>query len=373
MYTYKYKVILHNMPLVGYINACDFVVAKRLVKSISSKIIYLYRCWVVPLKTSRSRMVEWFGSISLLMKQGIKVEEALEVMGKDNKYRLSFAILELLKSGLNFSQAIETHGFFFGKDSVSFANSVAGFMKIEGLCDFLHCYNLKVDNQSTSVRRASLPPFITMVAALSVMFSLIMVTKDPMQSIIKDLNIPSPWILDVFDGLHSQICALILLGVCLCIFLVKNNLHHLPIFSAYYQNRDIFISFYCIGNSLRNGVQVLDSIALALMSVKTDKVRNILYQLRKDLLKGELVNQSLCRNGIQDKYTSILRIYELSGELGEGFLRGSEVAERCMGEYFRLLSAVIGPIVTLLTVVCILGFLGEIILPIYSSFSNFAN
>jgi type II secretory pathway component PulF len=366
-YKYKYKIIAHKSCTTGYLSAINKTDAITLVKQTFGKVIYVRKCYFY-WPTATDKLIEWFTTLSLLMKEGIKIENALQIMSDYKHHKFSIGLLEFIKSGKSFYEAISHYQFFFDQQSILMSKSLLKILSIENTCEFIANYKTKIHEKYGKIQKSLIQPLITFGIALIACAVITMLLKNPIEDIFNELNAPLPYIL-VFINNLTKLKLIIFISILLStVCLVIKYFDKLPFIKDCFIERDIFIAFYFIGNSLKNGLSIIDAIELALPAVKS--ISNALNKMKIEIMRGSAVFKSIQNSSIDLMYINIIRVHEVSGNLSQGFISASESANRSFYGRLLIIEKATGPIVTIMTTILILALLNTLIFPMYSCILN---
>ena len=335
---YSYKVIKNSCVVCGYINANSIKDAIDTVKYISNKQVFVSRSLDILHFSNTKNISEWFSTLFMLLSEGIKIESCLEIINQNRQYGFSIAILDLIRSGFSFSEAIKRHSFFFGDVCSKMVDSVAGFMKIEDTCFFLHNYYAKLSSKISDTRKIVLQPLITFVISVFIMGYSLVFVNESIRRLFLDLKIPKPAVFKFIDSIDLCRFLFLMIFVFLFVFKIKFFAQKIPFVRSYYENRDIFISFYCISKAVSSGVQIIDAIEVAADSVETNSMFIKLKGIKRSILNGKSIYKSFIDQNIDVEYCEIMRVGEITGRLSESFLSISSICEKKLSRQFDVIS-----------------------------------
>jgi len=370
MGTYRYKAFKDNRLLAGQISAIDLGDAVNIVKSISNQVVYVNKVHV-SWGPSQSRVGEWFRELGMLMRQGIKIEDALEIIQTiQDEYMVSKNVLLMLWSGFDFITAMERNKFFFGEESILMAKCLYRCMKIEEICEFLYDYHSRGCSRQNKLRNLLLQPTIVLVFTVLIMGLIVTLLSEPMKSMANNNYEELPILIKLVDALDATNSIILVCIILITLYCLKYLILRLPWFKRYYLDRDLSVALKCMGQTLSNGVNIVDSIHAAQYSVKSKVCRNLMLQIKEQLFAGNHFYLSAEKAGLPSAYSRILKLHELTGNIASGCTSCAEVALGNLNKNFDAFSRLLGPSITLLTTTLVIVFINITLLPLYTFINN---
>lgn len=366
---YRYKIIMDNSIFIGTIHSANAIEAINVVKNISKDLIYISKIWLPIRLRRRNHIMEWFNELNLLLREGVKVEDALTILAE--KHVFSKSMLKLIHCGFSFSNAFAKHSFFFDKASVNMINTLVDCLTIEEAVSFIYNYHKYLQKRSNEFVGVLIMPLMTLIISLLTLVGLVYFIKEPVQNAMLSASIPPPDFFNLIDSMNYFDLLKIPILLLPLIYVIFKNREHIPVLGRYYKEVDFFISFYSIGSVMKNGMHVLNAISLVGSMTITSYMKNILNKIHTDLLQGKTLNSSLLDIKIKSTYINVIKIHELAGNLADGFLKSSNIANAYLDNYFNYLSIITGPLITMLTTTFVILFLQSVLFPIYTSFLSF--
>ena len=370
-YVYKYRALRNSEVISGYISGDSIKDAIKIVKYISSKQILIRRSFYLFKTNNIDQISDWFSTLFSFLNEGIKIEDCLEIIGQNSKYKFSITIIDLIRSGFSFSEAISRHSFFFGPVCVKIINSVSGFMKIEEICSFLKDYYSKLGKKVIDTRKILLQPFITFILSMFILFFAAIFLKKNTERLFLDLNIDKPFIFKLMDNLGFYSILIIFFLIFIIFYLCRKFIEKLPFFSSYYESRDILISFYCMSKAISSGVQIINAIEIAMETVETKSIFIKLKGVKNSILNGKSMHYAFKKQNFDVGYCEIIKVGELSGKLCESIMSVSLIAEQRLSSQFEFISNTVPYVFLLITSIAIIFFFYSVFMPIYSSVNKF--
>lgn len=369
MYKYKYKVLSNNSWISGYISANNKIEAIQTVRRMFEKVIYVQRCWFGWF-TSPEIVIDWFNTLSLLMKEGIKIEDALQIMSGYKSHEFSKNLLDLIRSGKSFQDCIGLYQFFFDQQSIMMVRSLSKILSIESTCDFVAEYKKKTYEKYASIKKSLSQPCITLGMILLICLGLILFLKEPIESVLTDMNAPIPAAIRFINSLNLTKIILYSSAIVAILALLLKKFKDLPLIRECFIDRDLFIAFYFIGYSLKNGLSIIEAIEVSIPAMTTRSTINILNNIKNEIIQGSSVFHTIQNTKISKVYINIIRINEISGNIAHGFISASEAADKSFTKRLSYFEKSVGPMVAIVTSGLVLIFLNSFIFPIYSCITS---
>ena len=365
---YKYKLLYDNQVFKGKISGTSYEEVLRVIRG-SGKLIHLGRILINFKKNNFKRLLSWFEELSLLLKGGTSIERALEYTAEN--YEFNRSLLSMIKSGIKFNKAVEYHAFFFDPISINIINVLIDSATIESVFYFLLDYHTRTMQFREKFYKALFLPVITLAISCLTMLGLLFFIKNPIVNTLNQLKLEPPFLLLLIDRMSLNDIIQLSLVLLLGILYVKRFIPNIPIISSYYYHRDLFIVFYSLSRMLENGVTILECFGIIQKVSMVKRIKEMFYNMSKEILKGESIYTSMSKYNVPSVYLNLIKMNESVGNLSDGFLKCSKVAEGYSTNYLNNLSNTIHPMIILINTMMIICFLNMVIFPIYNSCSGF--
>ena len=368
---YKYKVLKDNSIVEGYINASCIKDAVETTKHMSLKQVSVRRSFYSFHRAKSDQIAEWFLTLSTLLKEGIKIESCLEIMKQNPRYPFSSCIFDLIKSGFSFAAAIKRHSFFFGPVCIKTIDSISEFMGIEEICFFLYNYHSILNSKIANAKRIITQPMITFTISTVILLFAIAFLKNNTEQLFLELGVRKPLLFKVIDMLTSLNLVMLASIISILFLNLKFFLVKIPFIRSYYENLDIFISFYCISKALSSGIKIINAIDIALEATQTKNIFMKLKGVKNSILNGKSLYTSFKRQNFNVEFCEMMRVGEKTGQLQGSFMSISSLAENKLSKQFELISNTLPYLFLLFTAFLVISFFFSIFVPIYSSVNKF--
>jgi general secretion pathway protein F len=295
------------------------------------------------------------GELALLLKNGLRIDRALNVVRNSSARPSTIALMEELSRGMRggqeLAQALAARESLFGRlyiNLVAVGETTGNLPQVfEGLARDLR-FRLALRNKV--LEAITYPAFVVGVSVLAIAFIFAFIV--PRLAVIFDEFETLPWYTQVllttahwFDQhLLTLIASLLMLGVALwqawqrpglrayleTVLLAIPGLRALTVLLAR-------IRFSAgMGLMLGHGVKLEEAMRLAPGSVQNQALRASLERARDEVRRGDALSRALARTPLFPRvFTSLVEVGEESGELAPIF---DEIASRSRDEYERWVS-----------------------------------
>lgn len=341
---------------------------------------------------STKDLVHFAKNLSLMLKSGMTINEALAELAAEARGRRFAGVLTAVKkdieTGVPLAAALGKHPRVFGAVVVSAvkAGETSGTLEenLNFLADWLE-HNADIRRE---VHGAMLYPGIVFVATIGVSAGLSLLVLPRLLPIFAQLSVELPastrFLLWFTETLRSS-WALILVAIAACAAAVAflNRLHGVrSIFHA------LYLKIPFIGTMLKeyqltllgqlfttlsaSGLSIYEVIAIAADGATNLRYRDALAAASAQVAKGTTLAEALARSPelFPREFTNILAVGEKSGTLDESFKYLTEYYRKEVFTATKRLPTVIEPIL-LIVMGALVAFIAiSIILPIYEFTSN---
>ncbi|WP_111684217.1 type II secretion system F family protein [Winogradskyella tangerina] len=345
-------------------------ISKSSVKSEEhSKITTLLEKEVIVLKKAFSNKIkeDFYTELGVLLKAGINLKEALELIKNTQKRKRTAAILQHVLddviSGMSFSDAIRTHKEFtdYEYHSIKIGEETGTLFKISAqLGNF---YSRKNEQQKQLINALTYPCIILTTAILVVIFMLQFVV--PMfEDIFRQQNVEMPgvtvFVISISEFIKSY--GLLLLLVLIILFLSRFILNK----KRWYQQikdsvidripfvgnfvKMVYLSQFTQAISLLTAskVPIVNSIGLVKKMINYYPLTKALQKVEQQLLKGETFSQGLSENKLFDeKMIALVKVAEETNQTQLMFERLNDQYNARVQQRSKMLSTIMEPVIIL--------------------------
>ena len=330
---------------------------------------------------SNKKKEDFYTELSVLLKAGITLKEALELIQKGQKKEkladFFGGLTEHLISGQSFSESIrkkkefteyEYHSIKIGEESGTLAE----------ITDELGNFFAKKNEQRRNLINALTYPIIILVTAILVVLFMLRLVVPMFQDIFKQNNVELPWITKVVvsasDFLQSYgwWFLLVVLAIIFSRRLLRNNvsvkrlrdrvLLRIPYVGTFI--KAVYLAQFTRALSLLTAsrLPMLNSIELAGKMIDFIPLKDALTEVNQKILQGKSLSQSLKDNTLFDsKMVSLVKVAEETNQTEYIFERLNSQYSIEVQQRSKLLSTLLEPMIILVVGI----FVGVILIAMY--------
>ncbi|WP_299524231.1 type II secretion system F family protein [Winogradskyella sp.] len=356
---------------------------QKVIRKEKSSINALLEKEVIVLKKAFSNKIkeDFYTELGVLLKAGINLKEALELIKNTQKQKKTKTILQIILdeviSGKSLSEAIKNEKEFsdYEYHSVKIGEETGTLFKIaEQLGMF---YNRKNEQRKHLINALTYPCIILTTAILVVIFMLQFVV--PMfEDIFKQQNIEMPaitaFVVNISEFLESKgiwLFMVVLLLFFLRLFFnkaswykrIKGTLFNkIPFVGQFIKT--VYLSQFTQAIALLTAskVPIVNSISLVKQMIDYYPLTTALHSVEQQLLKGETLSKSLSENKLFDeKMIALVKVAEETNQTEFMFERLNSQYNARVQQRSKVLSTVMEPIIILFVGL----FVGFILIAMY--------
>lgn len=339
-------------------------------------------------KVSLVDLLAFTKHISLMLKSGIALPEAIEILEKQTTHSSFKSLLQKvhqeIANGQPLHKALIKFPHVFDAFYINLIKVAEESGSLEKNLDYLAIHLKKQHEFSNKVRGALLYPSIVLGVALVVGIGLSIFVLPKLIDLFASLDVELPLstkILLFFAQVMRDYGIYILVGMIASIMIIKyaittrfikpfwhSFLLHVPIFGVFIQNIQLASMFRNLGTMLGVGVPISAAIDAQFDTTTNCVYKNILEHIKTGVRKGKSIEEVLSID--KKKHMPLIAIRmigvgEKTGKLDETFVYLGDYFEDEVDEASKNLSTVLEPII-LIVVGLIVAFIAiSIIGPIY--------
>lgn len=337
------------------------------------------------LKISKNKMLVFFHQMALMMRSGIALSVAMEVMldsEKDKKMRSILRDVSInLYNGLTLSRAMGAFKTF----PLLYINIIQAGEANGRLDDaFEQCSQLlkKEMKLSSKIKSAMMYPAFLLVLTIALIIVMSVVVLPAFSGIFESFGSELPWMTKVVMGLSDFIIywgwllALVITVLAILFTVLKKQNYSFAMWCA-----TLAIKVPIIGDVIRltnvarfanmmatlsdSGVNILDSLTLARDVISNLYIKDCLNQVIEDVKIGTPINVSMNRykDVFDSLFTSMVRVGEESGQLADSLRKIADMYEEKANDATQTMTDAMTPAMTIIIAV-IVGF---VVIAIFSA------
>jgi type IV pilus assembly protein PilC len=364
----------------------DFTSSPKL-KNHPQKLVEKLKNFRVEFGPSRKDILHFTNQLAVMIRAGISLQDALDVIGEQSpNQKLRAIILDLrnqIEAGQSFSQALSAHADVFGS---LYINMVAAAEISGSLSDMLQKLAEYLDEEAATrsqIRSAMVYPVIIAVMAIGVTIFLLCFVLPRFAGIFagKEHLLPTPTKIlmasSAFVRGNWYFILPLLMIACGGIFYLT---HHttagrlwwdktkliLPIIKRLCHNLYITRSLHTMGVLTRAGVPILNTISITAQISGNILYKNMWLGVYEEVRQGKKIASSLSRYDLMPpNVVQMIRSGEDSGTMSEVLRDVSEFYARELRTVIKTVTSMIEPVMIVVMGVMV-GFIAmSIILPIF--------
>jgi len=331
--------------------------------------------------------------LSLMIKGGIPLAEALEVLKNEAKSRaFRKALKDILKGtleGENLSKGLGRHPRIFNKFFQNIVKVGEGSGTLEENLKYLSSFLESEYSLRKKIVGALIYPLIIMGIALVVVLVITFFILPKLLNLFGALEVQLPLATRILLGTGSflrEYWFLILVGT-VFLFSVYKILHHikftrfyfhkstlfLPLFGKINQNRNLAVFSRTLYTLLKSGVPILDSLNICIETLPNEVYKKDLSSVRAGIERGEKISQGLKKSSktFPSIFSQMVLVGERTGSLEESMLHLAKFYEGEIDTTVKNLSGTLEPVLLILVGLFVAFVAVAIITPIYQFTTGF--
>lgn len=345
-------------------------------------------------KLKRAAQAELLSNISLMIKSGVNLTNALEEASSgaeipeigDDIYEM----ISMIQSGAVFSEAAISFPHIFPPTIIHLIKIGEETGKLDQMLDNAANHLKNIEKIVSDTKQALMYPAFVFLAMLILVFFWFYYVIPQILNLFKEMDVTLPaitlFLLGLSDFIRSNIFIIIALIIATPIVFVaarKNFqpfktvtdklLIKLPIAGTIITASSLaYISEY-LSLLLNSGIDILNSLTILHQSVGNELYKNKILDIKEGILKGHGVTESFTETEIFPSFvTRMIGVGELSGTLTEQL---DHIAEEYRNRLSVLVSSIgkaLEPIVLLVAGALFIVIIAGLLLPIYDLISTIA-
>jgi type II secretory pathway component PulF len=360
------------------LNALDVVRASRLTAGIARGFSF----W----RVKRSEIAEFATNLSVIMKAGIPIIDALEDISHtlDNKYLRQVVddVRDRIQSGTSFSKALAQHPGVFPDIFIRLATIGEETGRLEGSIAEVAEHLQKMEDLTGMVKRALIYPIFALVVTGGALAFWIIYVLPKIMTIIKDMGIPLSFVTKLLftvsnlfqDYWYVVLAAPVIVFIILKILKQKEGTRFyidllkikLPIVKQFVYNKLLAMFSEQLRILVVAGITIDRSLVIVGNAIGSEVFKRVLLKIRDEIMTGSRISDAMRQQSVfPPLVTRMVDIGESSGNLDSQFGFLSNYYYKRLGDISEKLGKMIEPlliaVVGIIFAVIIIGLL----LPIY--------
>ena len=332
--------------------------------------------------------------LSTLLKAGLPLLRALEVIGRQEKNPYFKAVVEQLadnvRTGNKFSDGLSQHPKIFDKLYVNMAKAGEAGGVLDVVLDRLSTFQEKALKTTNKVKSAMVYPIVIMGVAVAIVAILMIFVVPQFQKIFTDMlkgNARMPaltqMIIDISDFMKENyiLTGLIIVGVILFVkifFKTKIGIRvwdtaalKLPKIGDLVMKSTVARFTRTFGTLLASGVPILEALTITRGTIKNSLISDALSRVHDRVRDGENLSTPLDQQNIfPTMVTSMVEVGEETGQLPEMLNRIADNYDAEVDNSVGAITSVIEPIMIVFLAVVVGTIVIALFLPIIQIIQN---
>lgn len=332
--------------------------------------------------------------LSTLLKAGLPLLRALEVIGRQEKNPYFKAVVEQLadnvRTGNKFSDGLSQHPKIFDKLYVNMAKAGEAGGVLDVVLDRLSTFQEKALKTTNKVKSAMVYPIVIMGVAVAIVAILMIFVVPQFQKIFTDMlkgNARMPaltqMIIDISDFMKENyiLTGLIIVGVILFVkifFKTKIGIRvwdtaalKLPKIGDLVMKSTVARFTRTLGTLLASGVPILEALTITRGTIKNSLISDALSRVHDRVRDGENLSTPLDQQNIfPTMVTSMVEVGEETGQLPEMLNRIADNYDDEVDNSVGAITSIIEPIMIVFLAVVVGTIVIALFLPIIQIIQN---
>ncbi|OGD56063.1 hypothetical protein A2V71_03865 [Candidatus Berkelbacteria bacterium RBG_13_40_8] len=326
-------------------------------------------------------------NLSIMLRAGVNMPEALEVIGRDSKNPYFKQVLSDIRFGLENGKPLSEGLSNFPKDFnnvyISLVKAGEASGKLEEVLKELANQLKKEYNLISKIKGAFAYPIVLVVGLVGVMILLMTFVLPRLVAIFEGTNLQLPVTTRIIFAIsqvfsYSPILTLlsfVVLAVAIVILSrqkkVKQSLNqmvfHIPVISNLLKQVELTRFARTLGNLQKSGIPILRGLEITAEALSLKSFKNVTVEAKEDIAKGvSLTNAFRKKESLfPQMIVSVMQVGEKTGNLDTLLLNLADFYEEQVDNTLRNLASLIEPVLLVIVGLAIGGMAISIILPIY--------
>jgi len=335
----------------------------------------------------RSQIPNFFENLALMVKSGIPLNEALEVLAAETRSSGFKKILQRIKAqieeGTSFSDAMEKYRYVFGDLSVNIVKAGEVNGTLEDNIRYVASLLQRQQELKQKIQTALIYPEIVLVLAVVIGGGISIFILPRLVPLFTSLNVKLPLLTRILltvssflqkNGIYVAIGAIALIIIYILLSRVKPIklfLHtvalRMPLIGKILRDYQLALFSQVFGALFRSGLTIQDSLEATGDAVTNFRYKRVLMNARKRLSAGVPLSVILDKDPrfFPQQTIALLSVGEKSGKLDESFDYLAVFYDREVETAARRLPTIMEPMLLFIIALIVLFIALAIIMPIY--------
>ncbi|MDO8686634.1 MAG: type II secretion system F family protein [Candidatus Berkelbacteria bacterium] len=382
------KITSSEMEAIDRISVIDFLKDQSLlVISVKEKPLAFARGKVFGGKITTLDRISLAENLSIMLKAGVNMTEAIEVIGRDSKSPYFKKVLSDIRFGLEngkpFSEGLSHYKKDFNNVFISLVKAGEASGKLEEVLKELSVQLKKEYNLISKIKSSFAYPVVLVVGLIGVMILLMTFVLPKLVTIFESSNLKLPFTtraLFFISRIFSfkpflTIIVIVLLGIGI-VFLLRQRkvrlflnqiVFKIPVISTLLKQVELARFARTLGNLLRSGIPIIKGLEITAEALTLNDFKEMTNEAQEEIAKGVSLTNAFKKNTklFPELLVSVMQVGEKTGELDTLLLNLADFYEEQVDNSLRGLTSLIEPILLVIVGLAIGGMALSIILPVY--------
>ncbi|AKM82342.1 MAG: Type II secretion system F domain-containing protein, type IV pilus assembly protein PilC [Berkelbacteria bacterium GW2011_GWE1_39_12] len=344
-------------------------------------------------KVTALEKIDLTGNLSIMLKAGVGMPEALEIISKDSKNPYFEKVCSSLKSNLENGRPLSVGLKHYPKDfsnvfiSLIKAGEASG--KLEQVLAQLSQQLKKEHSLVTKIRSAFAYPVVLVCGLIAVVILLMTFVLPKLVTLFSDSNLKLPLgtriVFDISQALSARpiftLIGVILLTI-IILFLARNQkikafslrtVYHLPVASQLIAQMELARFSRTLSSLMQSGVPIVQALEITAEALSLPQYKKMVLDAKEDIAKGVSLTNAFKKNEkiFPQMLVSVMQVGEKTGNLDKLLLSIGDYFEEQVDNTLSVLTSLVEPVLLVVVGVAIGGMAISIILPIYQLIGSF--
>jgi len=327
------------------------------------------------------------GNLSIMLKAGVSLPEAISVIAKDSKNTYFRQVLSDIRFGLEngkpLSEGLSHFPNDFNNVFVSLVKSGEASGNLQEVLKELNLQLKKDYSLVSKIRAAFAYPIVLVVGLVGVLILLMTFVLPKLVTVFQDANLKIPIMTRIIFAIsralafkpYLTIIFFFALGMGL-FFLFRNKqvrkslnqfVFHIPVISTLLQQVELTRFARTLGNLLKSGIPIIEALEITADALTLKEYRDIVLSAKENIAKGVSLANAFRKNEkiIPGLLVSVIQVGEKTAELDEMLLNVANFYEEQVDNSLQSMASLIEPILLVIVGLAIGLVAVSIIVPIY--------
>lgn len=333
------------------------------------------------------------GNLSVMLKAGVGVSEALEIIGRDSKnlyfQNICTDLRFSMENGSTLSAALASFSEDFDKVFISLIKAGEASGKLEKVLSQLSLQLKRDHSLNSKIRSAFAYPIVLICGLLAVVILIMTFVLPKLVALFQSSNLPLPLgtriIFSLSQVLSQSPIATIVVIILLAIgifFLSRNKktkdffyqlLSHLPVTNKLLQEIELTRFTETLANLMQSGLPIIQSLEITAEAMRLPSFRKIILSAKEEIAKGVPLSKAFDKDKtiFPSMLISVMQVGEKSGNIDELLFGLNVYFSEQVENTLAVLASLVEPVLLVIVGLAVGSLAISIILPIYQLIGSF--